>query len=267
MGNEASNEKCSESESSKYAGSGYLVSLPTPSLIDPDCESTASTASIDMHPPSPLTPKDYEHAFNISSIQMSDCWSCYHPQKFGLNPYAEIQNTIHRISKKCKSSNKNQIDWISVFGTQIIQNGHYKAWKLKIYPRHETVEYMAQNNMSQRPVADIVVGVVDVETIKNGKNTKYNRYDGGFWKDSYFGYGYYGFNGKKFHKKRRGKVYGKKYRIGDIITIELDRQCNELSFYVNDVPNGLAFRIDEERNFVLAVSFCCDNYDVQICDM
>ena len=131
MGNEASNKNCSESESNEYTGSGYLVSLPTPSLIDPDCESTASTVSIDMHPPSPLTPKDYEHAFNISSIQMSDCWSCYHPQKFGLNPYAEIQNTIHRISKKSKSSNKNQIDWISVFGTQIIQNGHYKAWNSK----------------------------------------------------------------------------------------------------------------------------------------
>eukprot|EP00483_Globobulimina_turgida_P011176 UN11197 len=177
-------------------------------------------------------------------------------------------HTIHRISKhsKTKQKKKNN-DWMSVFGTHIIRKGDCKQWKLKIYPRNDSINHIIEHQAFQ--VSDIVVGIVDAQTVRidanKNKSDKYNNYDGAFWTVPYFGYGYYGFNGKKFHNQRRGKQYGNKFKIGDTVTIYLDLQCNELKFYVNGIDNGLAFNVDGNRNYVLALSLSDDNYDVQIC--
>ena len=86
----------------------------------------------------------------------------------------------------------------------------------------------------------------------------------------YYGYGYVGNSGKivDFINNNKGKIYSNKYFINDIITIELimNNNKNNLHFYTNDISNGIAYYdINDTRNYVLAVSLCNDDYDIQIC--
>eukprot|EP01083_Nonionella_stella_P064138 166906_1 len=234
------------------------VVLPVPlSPNSPECE---SLVSMTFHHPYTPTPSDHdEHSesefpfpFPPVQSQISDCWNSYNPQKFGLNESPEKSHTIHRYS------NINS-GWMSVFGTQLVAKGDYKKWRLKIYPRHNTIK------QRQSPFADLVIGVADARTIRSD-NKRYNDYKGPFWREPFVGYGYHGLDGKKFHEKRKGKVHGQKFKVGDIITVELDLiQCNELKFYVNDTPNAhVSFHVDVKRQYVLALALCDDNYDVQI---
>eukprot|EP01084_Bolivina_argentea_P011913 22306_1 len=208
------------------------IILPIPLyLTSPHCESIQSitynqTAFEFEHNSATYTDAQFLFDSQLDN-QINDCWCLYHPQKFGLNKSPQLKHTIHRISKHCKQSNSNINNWLSVFGTQIIRKGDYKIWKLKIYPRNDTINYIINNKSF--PIADIVIGIVDIDTIN--KQSKYYNYNGGFWTEPFFGYGYYGYNGKKFHNERRGKQYNNnnKYKVGDTITIELDLQCNQLT--------------------------------------
>ena len=118
-------------------------------------------------------------------------------------------------------------------------------------------------------IADVMIGICDAKTVRNyTKDTKYNNYEGAFWTEPYFGYAYYGVNGKKYHRhKKRGgkKQYGKKFEVGDTVTVELDMYRQELSFFVNERNMGMAYRVDERKEYVLAVALRSDSYDIQIC--
>eukprot|EP01084_Bolivina_argentea_P231572 390485_1 len=223
------------------------ILLPVPlSLNTPDSE-CMSLQSLAYHPyastPSALETSDIHtprgFCFDSSPMsQISDCWNSFNPQHFEFNNSPEMAQTIHRTTK---SDSKN--DWMSVFGAQIIRNGDYKIWKLKIYPRNDAIQSII--NHKEYPIADLVVGVVDVESVMIDDSDQYNESKGEFWRKPYTGYGYCGSNGKRFHQRKRGKAYGQKFKVGDVITIELDLiQCNELTFFVNGISNGVSFDVD-----------------------
>ena len=118
--------------------------------------------------------------------------------------------------------------------------------------------------------AKVMIGIIDIDSIQLNQRGKV--IEGNFCLLPYFGYGFNGINGKKYHIDKTGKSYSNRYKIGDVIIVELNRtqndyiKHNELKFYTNDKVNGMAFNIDNDRNYVLAVSLYDDKYDIQICD-
>ena len=124
----------------------------------------------------------------------------------------------------------------------------------------------------------------------------------GFWTKGYEGFGFYGWNGKIFHKQKRGKAYGNAYNVKNIIGVELDMGLKleegmnddgkngkkkkskaksntaknvkngvmiasgaTITFYVNDKDIGIAFYdIDISKEYVLSVALNSNNYILQL---
>lgn len=174
---------------------------------------------------------------NIKYI--SDTWNtkiANNLLQFNLN-----NNSVTRIGKRG--------EWLNAFGNQIVTKGQYKRWEVKIIPK-----FVAKKQKDY--IADVVIGIVNCQ--------KLNNTFGGFWLGPMLGYGYYGYNGKKFHTKRQGKNYAAKFNINDQISIEVNMQQFEMGFYVNNVYQGKAFPIDARLSYCLAVSLCSPDYDIQI---
>ena len=173
---------------------------------------------------------------------LTDCWEyiiCNH-------------NTI-------RLKNHRKKEWISCFGTLIVTKGQYKRWQIKILPI---------NKGKKGGIAKVMIGVCSIESLRDSERG--NALNSEFWKGPYFGYAFDGEKGKKYHNSSVGIQYSNKYRIGDTITVELNRTSNryimhnDLKFYTNEKVNGQAFTVDHERNYVLAVGICSDKYDIQI---
>ena len=136
--------------------------------------------------------------------------------------------------------------------------------EIKVLPRDDIYYHKKIKNGD---IANIVIGICDIEYVKTRNN---NNKQGGFWMNSaYFGYGYAGYSGKKLdgnNRRSQSQSYGNKYCVGDIITMIMDN--GTLLFNKNNDDNkyGIAFNIDKQRRYVLAVAFCNDHYDVQIYD-
>jgi len=175
---------------------------------------------------------------NIKYI--SDTWntSIAHP-KLVFN-----QNT-HSVYRNGKRG-----EWVNCFGNQVISKGQYKKWEIKILPKFKPKK-------QKDHIADVVIGVVDSKKVSNRA--------GGFWLGPLLGYGYYGYNGKKFHTNKKGKAYSNKFNINDTLSIEVNMQDFILNFYVNGQFKGKAYHIDARLSYVLAVALSTPDYEVQIC--
>ena len=74
------------------------------------------------------------------------------------------------------------------------------------------------------------------------------------------GYGYILQNGGIYHNGFSN--YGASYGVGDVIKISLNSDTNQLTFYKNDVSQGVAYTVSE-GTYYLAVSYC-DNTNTRI---
>eukprot|EP01084_Bolivina_argentea_P072628 131874_1 len=188
--------------------------------------------------------------------QFSDSWD------LSRSPNMELSKDSSKIIHCKQHINKiNSPKWVSGFGTTVVSKNQYKRWRLQIISKNNNNKKL--NNKS----VNIFIGISDnrITDSNHGTNDL-------FWVYPYFGYAYYGNNGKKFHLDKRGKIYGKKYRLGDIITVELNRknnihsQHNYLNFYTNSRVHGSAFTVDNNRNYVLAIAVKGSQYGIKICD-
>merc|ERR1712228_423421 len=155
----------------------------------------------------------------------------------------DVLNAVHCIKRK-------STEWCSCFGSSIVHKGQCKTWKIKILSRH---------NNGAANIANIVIGIVDKQ------QSKWKR--GAFWMPPSFGYGFAGFSGKKMSGNRKNNGYGRQCKVNDVITMTLNAK-NELIFKRNEEDYGVAFEVDRSvpRDYVLAVAFCNDQYDIQIYD-
>eukprot|EP01084_Bolivina_argentea_P136483 240362_1 len=94
-------------------------------------------------------------------------------------------NSVHRNGKG---------QWLSTFGQQTINKGQYKKWEIKIIPK-----IIVRN--AKQGIADIVIGIADSKLVKQIGSKK-----GSFWLRPFYGYGFYGFNGKKFHINKKNII-------------------------------------------------------------
>ncbi len=170
-------------------------------------------------------------------------------------------------SIRLKQRDKNNKEWISCFGTKIVTKGEYKRWQIKILPRNCESDINKKRYINKRGTAKVMIGVVDIESLR--EKQRGIAINSQFWMFPHFGYAFCGENGKKYHKSN-GETFSSKYKIGDVITVELNRKSNrhimhnDLRFYTNSKVDGLAFTVDHERNYVLAVALCSEKYDIQI---
>eukprot|EP01084_Bolivina_argentea_P235543 396333_1 len=200
-----------------------------------------------IHPPN--SPNIIKNSTNTSYDEFTDFWDLGAAQNTKYIELSDdILNAIH--CTKHKSS-----QWMSCFGSKIVCDGHDNTWKIKILRR----ENESNNIYNGNNIANIVIGICDANIVKNN-----NIKCGGFWTHPFFGYGYSGISGNKLNENKKSEIYGCKYKINDIITVNLND--NKLIFSCNDINNGIAFNVDNKRNYVLAVAFCNDRYDIQIYD-
>eukprot|EP00483_Globobulimina_turgida_P006054 UN06064 len=191
--------------------------------------------------------------------ELTDCWDI---ENQNYNKHIWCNYHTIRLKQRYKNNNK----WISCFGTKIVTKGEYKRWQIKILPSN----FESDNDkryIKKGGTAKVMIGVVDIDSVsERQRGTALNSQ---FWMSPHFGYAFCGENGKKYHNST-GETFSKKYKIGDTISIELNRTSNrhimhnDLRFYTNSNVDGLAFTVDHERNYVLAVAVCSEKYDIQI---
>ena len=186
----------------------------------------------------PLSPNNIMR--EVTNDEFTDFWDLDLNNEF-IELSDHNLNSVHCVKKKSSH-------WISCFGSKIVRNGQRHSWKIKILSR--------DNNKYNTEIANVVIGVCDQRNIKTNI--------GGFWTHPFFGYGYTGASGHKLNGNKHSQMYGSKYKTNDVITVELN--ANELRFMCNGLKNGLAFNVDNKRNYVLAVAFCNNRYDLQIYD-
>ena len=156
---------------------------------------------------------------------------------------------IFNINNNSATRSGKRGEWVNCFGNQSVTKGQYKKWEVKIIPKK-------QIKKAKDGIADVVIGIIDIKKI--------TAKSGGFWLGPSLGYGYYGWNGKKFHTQKKGKNYGGKYSVNDKIGVEINMQRYDLGFYINDVYQGRAFNIDARLSYCLAVALSTPDYDIQI---
>eukprot|EP00483_Globobulimina_turgida_P002108 UN02110 len=172
--------------------------------------------------------------------------------------------------------------WYNAFGTIKVRKTQIKRWNIKICER------VKQPQSGKKLPADVVFGVV--ESHKAKPHDKEN----GFWMKPFDGFGIYGYNGKIFHEKAKGKMYCNPFYAGQTIGIELnmkptpgmDVDCSKIKakmhlkntklvmtggavvkFYVDDEDLGIAFYdLDLNKQYSLAVAFDDHAYILQLCD-
>jgi len=152
-------------------------------------------------------------------------------------------------------------EWISFFGTKIVSKGEYKRWDLKLLANKN------RNGFNNKTVK-VMIGVIDVNTLN--ERERGNAIPCEFWNMPKFGYCVCGQTGKKYHIEKKGNAYTSKWKIGDTITVELNRTSNrfimhnDLKYFTNQRVDGMAFTVDIDRNYVLAVALCDEYCAVQI---
>jgi hypothetical protein len=204
------------------------------------------------------------HNESTTINQLSDCWDIENPAS---NPYIIFNNNLSNTISVKTDSNTNRAQWISVFGTKIVTKGEYKRWQIKILPNTDIPNNVSRNT---NKAVKCMIGVVDIDSISAGERG--NAIQSAFWLLPRIGYCFGGEKGRKYHIDKKGKSYGHKYKVGDTVTVELNRtnnrfiMHNDLRFYTNENVNGLAFNVDNDRNYVLAVALCGDKYHLQIYD-
>lgn len=180
-----------------------------------------------------------------------------------------------------------QSGWYNAFGSIKVRKSQTKRWNIKIVDRVKK----SRSNTKKKQPADVVVGVIESSKARSQDKAA------GFWGKGWDGFGLYGWNGKIFHKKSRGKVYGSPFYVGQVIGIELDmmptpgmdleskskarthikanssvRNTMELGkhggvikFYVDDEDLGIAFYdLDLDKEYSLAVALSSDQYTLQL---
>ena len=184
--------------------------------------------------------------------------------------------------------------WYNAFGSSKIGRSRRKRWNIKICERGgemKSLKLTDTKSSDKRLPADVVVGLIESNKIKSQQKQC------GFWMKGWDGFGFYGWNGKIFHKKTRGKAYGKPFYCGSVIGIELDMNITPgmdldkkskpktnlvarnndftkigtkggvIKFYVDDEDLGVAFYdLDLNQEFSLAVSLNNDLYTLQLLD-
>jgi len=191
-----------------------------------------------------------------SYSEWSDFWDLESAKR---SRYIELSDTVLNAIRCTKSKST---EWLSCFGTKHVQmqmcggqkREAEKQWNLRILPRTDRSKH--------GQIANVVVGVCEVGLVTNGESRRF----GGFWMHpKYVGYGFAGYSGKKLDGNKRNQAYGGKYRVGDVVRVKL--QSNGLlSFRCNEREYGVAFKVDVSKEYVLALAFCNDHYDVQIFD-
>merc|ERR1712228_30169 len=194
--------------------------------------------------------------FVCSESKASDMWDIHSPMQDASISFSQtLNNTIY-----LKPRNKKNHNWISFFGTQIVTKGQYKRWELKILPIKKSLNKTAK----------VMIGVVDVDTLN--ERERGSSIQSEFWTSAghKFGYSVCGQTGKKYHIDLKGRAYRKQWKVGDTINVELNRTSNrfimhnDMSFYTNQKVDGMAFTVDIDRNYVLAVALCDQHCAIQI---
>merc|ERR1719245_460259 len=194
-----------------------------------------------------------EFIFNENS-KITDMWDIHNPSLDAYISFSKsLSNTVY-----LKPRDKKNKKWISFFGTNIISKGQYKRWNLKLLPIKKSINKTAK----------VMIGVVDVDTLN--EREKGNAIQSEFWFTPKFGYSVCGQTGKKYHINEEGCAYTNKWKVGDTITVELNRTSNrfimhnDLNFFCNQKVEGMSFTVDIDRNYVLAVSLCDNHCAIQI---
>ena len=194
---------------------------------------------------------------NDKMNQFTDCWDIEDPNDdLFIQMHRSLPHTICLKPRRDKRSKS----WVSCVGTKIANKNQYIRWKIKILPNSED----RSNSIIASKAANVMIGVVDTQTIPREQSGK--AINAPFWKGDYFGYAV----GRA--KSKKGVTATKKYKIGDVVTIELNRKSNghithnELRYYTNDMVESTMFNVDMGRNYVLAVAMCDNNCQIQISD-
>ena len=184
----------------------------------------------------------------------SGMWDIHNPLQDAYISFSQtLDNTIY-----LKPRNKKNKEWISFFGTNIVTKGQYKRWELRILPIKKSLNKTAK----------VMIGVVDVDTLNERERGCAIQSE--FWFTPKFGYSVCGQTGKKFHIDQKGRAYTNKWKVGDTITVELNRTSNrfimhnDLNYFSNQRVDGMAFTVDIDRNYVLAVALCDQHCAIQI---
>merc|ERR1719384_27279 len=120
-----------------------------------------------------------------------------------------MSNTVHL-------KQRDQKQWISFFGTKIVAKGCYKRWQIKIQNVTGSVSRKSKT-------AKCFIGIVDIDSLNERERGRAIQCQ--FWMLPYFGYAF-GEKGRKYHIDKKGMSYSKKIKIGDVVTVELNRTCN-----------------------------------------
>mmetsp|Transcript_24728 Transcript_24728/g.21618 ORF Transcript_24728/g.21618 Transcript_24728/m.21618 type:complete len:512 (+) Transcript_24728:42-1577(+) len=178
--------------------------------------------------------------------------------------------------------------WFNAFGSIKVRKSQTKRWNIKIVDRVKKPRGITK----KKQPADVVLGVIESSKARSQDKAA------GFWSKGWDGFGLYGWNGKIFHKKSRGKVYGSPFYVGQVIGIELDmmptpgmdleskskarthvkgnsssnnnvfelgKHGGIIKFYVDDEDLGIAFYdLDLDKEYSLACALSSDQYTLQL---
>jgi len=191
---------------------------------------------------------------NDKRNQFTDCWDIEDPND---DLYIQMNRSLpHTICLKPRD--KRNKSWITCCGTKIATKSSYSRWRLKI------LSNASEGGLLTSRCANIMIGIVDHQSISPDENGK--GINAPFWNgnDGHFGYA--------IGRTKGSNNYKKKFKIGDVVTIELNRKSNgyithnELRYYTNGIAESVTFAVDMGRDYVLAVAMCDSHCQIQISD-
>eukprot|EP01083_Nonionella_stella_P281743 958817_1 len=149
----------------------------------------------------------------LDKIERNDYWDILWQNE---NDYLWSNNeNIIGLKRRNKNNNKK---WISCFGRKIIKKGEYMRWDINILPiNYDSIKKKNKKNKKKVKTAKTMIGIVDVDTLRERGRSIMSE----FWVLPYFGYGFGGEKGKKYHITADGQEFTNKYKIGDVISVEL----------------------------------------------
>eukprot|EP01080_Neovahlkampfia_damariscottae_P001229 gene1229-11319_t len=134
--------------------------------------------------------------------------------KFNFSPAVGIILSNNNLTAKFGELSNNQIR--TVFSKNMWSTGiHY--WEIKI--------------VNTSIPSNIMIGVADSGFLTDTKT---------FLSHCSYGWGYYGYNGDKFHNKL-SNPYGSSYKAGDVIGVSLNLTTTSIEFFLNGISQGIAY--------------------------
>ena len=134
--------------------------------------------------------------------------------------------------------------WRNAFGSLVIGKGDYQTWKIEIMGPVQR----------ERVNRSIMFGIMSLDQFKLNKTIKSKVYFSG---PKYNGYSFNAYDGRKCHKGISHK-YGSEWYRGDIIEMTLDmsdeNSKGKLSFKVNNIDQGVAFGVDKNKQYCMALA-------------